>query len=370
MGTMERIRWSLPLSTRHPAGHGGPLFDLTVDEAVVVDAEVVPGRLHRGAEKLFESRDYRAVLALANRHDWLGSFGSELSLAQLLEASLGIAVPARAAWLRTLLAEATRISHHLLWLAASAEEFIAPGAGRVGLAARRDVVDRLEEYTGVRMHPTVVRIGGLRADCEASWPAAMVTSTADAVQIAADLAADLTDPAAGMVGLAVLTPEDAWDFATSGPVARASGVALDLRLDRPDECYGALADAGQLTAVVRGDGDAATRFEVLAAQVAVSAACVQGCAQQLAELTGPVQVPLPRSIRVPEGTAYHAGENPGGINGWLLVSRGGPMPYRLKLRTSSYNNAAALAAALPGTELASLPAAVSSFFLLAGDIDK
>ena len=81
-----------------------------------------PGRLHRGAEKLFASRDYRSLLVLADRHDWLSAYGSELNLAELIERFLGIEVPLRARWLRLLLAEYTRIAHHLEWLRALAEE--------------------------------------------------------------------------------------------------------------------------------------------------------------------------------------------------------------------------------------------------------
>ena len=93
MNTMERIRWELPRSNRHPAAAGGLMLELEVADGRVCRADPIPGREHRGAEKLFESRDYRSLLALANRHDWLGSFTSELGLAQLLEAFLGIEVP-------------------------------------------------------------------------------------------------------------------------------------------------------------------------------------------------------------------------------------------------------------------------------------
>ena len=371
MGHMEHIRWSLPLTTANPAAHGGPLFDLLVADGVVTAADVLPGRLHRGAEKLFESRDYRACLALANRHDWLGSFGSELSLAQLLEQMLGITVPPRAQWLRTLLAEYARISHHLLWLSAALEVAGQPAQAAVGSAAREGVVDGIERLAGTRMHPMVVRIGGLRADADDAWLAAVVTALAPARTAADAMVAALAEPALGQADLAVLPATVAWDFAASGPVARAAGVPLDLRLDRPDPCYAELVADGVLRRVVRGEGDSLARYQVLAHEVAVSADCVAACADRLADLAGqPVSVPLPRSVRVPEGSGYHAGENPGGSNGWFLVSRGGPMPHRLKLRTSSFNNAAALAVALPGTPVDSLPAAVTSFFLIAGDIDR
>ncbi|MCB0916340.1 MAG: NADH-quinone oxidoreductase subunit D [Actinobacteria bacterium] len=375
---MERIRWELPRSNRHPAAAGGLMLELEVADGQVCRADPIPGREHRGAEKLFESRDYRSLLALANRHDWLGSFTSELGLAQLLEAFLGIEVPERARWIRTLLAEYTRMAHHLLWLSSTLAELTGPaspqamGPVRTGHLARRLVLDGIESYSGTRMHPMLVAIGGLRADYPDGWLHEVQRSLPPVLDAAAVLRETYLAEDLGLTGLAPLSRSAAWDYSTSGPVARASGVGFDLRLDRPDECYQALIDAGSLRRVESTAGDAQTRLLVLTEQLAVSADCVRQCTEVLAEFDDgePVNVDLPRSIRLPEGHGYAETENPGGINGWYLVSRGGTHPYRVKLRTGSYNNAAAMAAALPGTTLEQLPAAVFSFLLLAGDVDK
>ena len=107
----------IPLPASHPAGHGLLRLRGTVTDGVVDNAEVVTGLMHRGAEKLFESRDYRQILSLANRHDWLSSFDGELSAARVMEDALGITVPPRARALRTMISEVCRISHHLYWLA-------------------------------------------------------------------------------------------------------------------------------------------------------------------------------------------------------------------------------------------------------------
>lgn len=390
MVTMERIRWSLPLSECHPAAHGGLMLDLQIDDEVVRGAEPIAGRLHRGAEKLFESRDYRSALALANRHDWFGSVSSEVGLASLVERFLGIEVPVRARWLRTLLMEYARIAHHLLWLTATLEalergqqqpqQLGRPGseaelistATAAGHRARRGVLDVVESYAGARMHQMVTTIGGTRVDYGPRWLGEVTDTLATARRAAAHLREVYALDPHQLAGLAPVPASAARDFGVSGPVARASGAGFDLRLDRADDCYRELLMAGALRRVVAAAGDAQTRFLVLADQVAVSADCVQACVARLAEYDpkSAINVPLPRSIRLPEGAGYAETENPGGINGWYLESRGGTHPHRLKLRTASFNNVQTLQFALPGTPMAHLPAALFSFFLVAGDTDK
>ena len=106
----------IPLPASHPAGHGLLRIRGTVVDGAVERAEVVTGLMHRGAEKLFESRDYRQILSLANRHDWLSSFDGELSAARVMEQALGIPVPPRAEAVRTAISELCRVNHHLYWL--------------------------------------------------------------------------------------------------------------------------------------------------------------------------------------------------------------------------------------------------------------
>lgn len=359
--------WSLPLTSAHPAGAGGLRLLVEVEDAVINRVEVRPGAMHRGAEKLFESRDYRSLLALSDRHAWASSFTSEVGLAQLVENMMGIPVPLRAQWLRTVLAEATRMTHHLLWLSATAEELGLPSADK-GHAARTALVGVLERYTGMRVHHMIVAPGGLRWDCPPHWPESLASVVSACVAASSDLAASLDSALPS--GLGRLLHEDARTYATSGPVARASGVPRDERIQEATGPYAQLRSAGLLQPVTEHGGDARARFKVLAAEVKVSARCVLHGVEELARTVGDVGVPLPKSLRVPEGHGYHATAAPAGTNGWFLVSRGGPTPYRLHLRSASFNNAAALSAALPGTPMAWLPQTVMSMFLIAGDTDK
>lgn len=367
MEAMVWQEWSLPLTSTHPSAAGGLRLFVDFDGEIVTSVDVRPGAMHRGAEKLFESRDYRSLLALSDRHAWASSFTSELGLAQLLETMMGIPVPTRAQWLRLVLAEATRIAHHLLWLSATGDYLGLPSASQ-GHDARTELVGALEQYTGMRVHHMILAPGGLRWDCPDGWPQMLVQSMAPCLAASRKLREEMC--VAVPEGLAVLSADDAHAYATSGPVARASGVARDERLGETTGPYALLREAGVLRPAAGHQGDARARFELLADEIEVSAACVTRGAGELPGASSEVGVQLPKSLRVPEGQGYHATAAPGGTNGWYLVSRGGPTPYRLHLRTASFNNAAAMAAALPGTPQQWLPLAVMSMFLVAGDTDK
>ena len=371
------------MDSSHPAAHGGPELLLDVVDGRVVSTRPLPGRMHRGVEKLFESRDYRAAIALATRHDWLGSVSSEVGLAQLVEAQLGIVAPLRARWVRVLLVEWMRMSHHLLWLAETAA---AVGVDRrtrrmrtactvgeavqAGLAAREQLLELVRELTGARMHLMMATPGGVRCDPSPDWLRRAVAALPPCVEAAGLLGEILGDARSGAaVGLAVLTAADAVEFSVSGPLARGSGLEWDVRGDKPDSEYGELTHGGAFAVVTEAGCDAAARFRVLAGEVAVSATCVVATAERLIELDGPVSVRLPKVLRVPVGSGYWAVESPTGTSGWFLVSEGGPTPHRLGMRTASFNNAAAMAVTLPGTAMADLPLAVMSHMVVAGDLD-
>ena len=106
----------LNIGPQHPATHGVLRLRLTLDGERIVSAEPIVGYMHRGAEKLFEVRDYRQIIVLANRHDWLSAFANELGVVLAVERMLGMEVPVRAVWARTLLAELNRVLNHLMFL--------------------------------------------------------------------------------------------------------------------------------------------------------------------------------------------------------------------------------------------------------------
>jgi NADH-quinone oxidoreductase subunit D len=340
---------TLELGAHHPSTHGSLRLRLVLDGDTVVTAEPLVGALHRGAEKLFEVRDYRQVLVLANRHDWLSAFNNELGVALAVEQMLGMEVPARATWLRMLLAELNRVLSHLMFL----------GHLDVGFVRLREPLQNvLEEATGGRIHVVLTRVGGLREDVPEGW-AGRCTAAVALVRWALP-AVDLS----GLAGLGVLSVADALAHGVSGPVARASGLDLDVRRDDPYLAYPTL----QVPVVLGSDGDAAARFDCLLRQVAVSLDLVDACLAALPP--GPVNVKLPKTVRAPEGATYVWTEAPSGAAGWYLVSRGGATPWRLAMRTPSFNNVSALPTVLPGCRVQDLPAVLASFFFVVGDIDK
>jgi NADH-quinone oxidoreductase subunit D len=209
------------------------------------------------------------------------------------------------------------------------------------------------------------QIGGVRADVDDHWVAA-VRSAADRWSVASLATGELAHVLAeSYAGVAVLDRADALALGASGPVARASGIDLDLRRDDPTLPY------PHFDVPLATDGDARARVRLLVDEIAVSIGLVGWAAEQLAGSAGqPVSVRLPKVVRVPEGSSYTWTENPGGINGYLLVSRNDRTPWRLKLRSAGFGNAAALGVGLVGTAEAHLPAAIASFLLVCGDVDR
>lgn len=359
----------LNIGPQHPSTHGVLRLRLVLDGERVLSAEPIIGYMHRGAEKLFEVRDYRQIIMLANRHDWLSAFSNELGVALAVERLMGIEVPERATWLRTALAELNRVLNHLMFLGSYPLEIGAITPVFYAFRERETIQAVLEEASGGRMHYMYNRVGGLKEEVPAGW----TTRARAAIDQVRRRMPDLDNLIrrneiflARTVGVGVLTAADAAAFGASGPVARASGLDLDLRRDEPYLAYGSLT----VPVVTRTTGDCHARFEVLLDQVYASLDLAQTCLDEVDKITGPVNVRLPKVVKAPEGHTYAWTENPLGINGYYLVSRGEKTPWRLKLRTASYSNVQALSKLLPGTLVPDLIAILGSMFFVVGDVDK
>jgi NADH-quinone oxidoreductase subunit D len=374
-GGLETTDMVLNIGPQHPATHGVLRLRLLVDGERIVTAEPIVGYMHRGAEKLFEVRDYRQIMALANRHDWLSGFANELGVALGVEAMLGMEVPERATWTRTLLAELTRILSHLMFLGSYPLELGAITPIFYSFREREELQAVLEEATGGRLHLMFNQVGGLKADLPAGWLGRVDT----AIQAVRGRMPDLESLIVGNEiihararGVGVLSPETIAAYGVSGPIARASGVDMDLRRDEPYLAYGELfAEGGPGRVVTRTAGDALARLECLLEQVHVSLDLAEHCVGVLGSLPqGPVNVRLPKIVKVPEGHRYTQTENPLGFNGYYLVSRGDKTPWRMKLRSASFNNVSVLAAVLPGCLISDMVSILGSMFFVVGDVDK
>ena len=357
----------LDLGPEHPSHAGLIELRLWTEDNVITTARVVVGAMHRGAEKLFEVRDYRQILMLADRHDWQAPFFGELAVAMACEQMMGLAIPDRAVWLRTLLAEHTRLLSHCGFLGYVAHRLQRDLGLRVLREALRAQTLRL---TGNRIHPMATRVGGLGVDADEAWLQAERQVAERATRVSEILLTMIDSALFGRVtsGVGLLNRDTIQEFGVSGPAARATGVDLDLRVQRP---YLAYAELGSMISFpMRRSGDAQTRLRVLAEELAISASLIIACAERLRELPGPVSVRLGKIIRVPEGEAYLAVEAPLGIAGVFLVSRGEKTPWRLKLRTPSFNNISSLERVLVGVPTEALEATLASIGYVVGDIDK
>ncbi|WP_203827286.1 NADH-quinone oxidoreductase subunit D [Actinoplanes palleronii] len=366
---LETADMVLNIGPQHPSTHGVLRLKLTLDGERVVDCDPIVGYMHRGAEKLFEVRDYRQIIMLANRHDWLSAFSNELGVVLAVERLMGIEVPERAIWLRMALAELNRVLNHLMFLGSYPLEIGAITPMFYAFRERETLQAVMEEVSGGRIHYMFNRVGGLKEEIPAGWTKRARQAVAAVRKRMPDLDRIIHKNdifMARTVGVGVLSAADAAAYGASGPVARASGLDFDVRRDEPYLAY----DELDVPVVTRTAGDCHSRFAVLLEQTQVSLDLVDQCLDRVERIGGPVNVRLPKVVKAPEGHTYAWTENPLGVNGYYLVSRGEKTPWRLKLRTASYANVQALATLIPGCLVPDLIAILGSMFFVVGDIDK
>ena len=233
----------LNIGPQHPATHGVLRLRLVLDGERIVECDPVIGYMHRGAEKLFEVRDYRQIIVLANRHDWLSAFANELGVVLAAERMLGMEVPPRAVWARTLLAELNRVLNHLMFLGSYPLEVGAITPIFYSFREREALQQVMEEISGGRMHYMFNRVGGLKEDLPAGWLDRVVAAVSGVRSRLRDLERLVLGNEifqARTRGVGVLSTALVHSYGVSGPIARASGVDLDLRRDEPYLAYAEL----------------------------------------------------------------------------------------------------------------------------------
>ena len=339
-------------------------IDCEYDGELITSAKPILGSMHRGAEKLFESRDYRQVLALANRHEWLSAYSGEVGVAQLVESALGIEVPEAAQWFRTLLLEFNRVTSHLAFIAGFPwqDQQLVENLRK----SREQWVNHYRIYTGSRMHPMLTRIGGLTHAPTSEWLEEVQHRCFDTAQIV--LETNWLAILADFESVGVLTKSQAIESAVSGPAARASGHAIDLRETASELKYSELES---FAVALQTSGDVSARILQLVDEITISLAMISELIEPCTSQTSnEVNVLLPKVVRVPEGSYEHSIETPLGIASWFLVSRNDKMPYRLKLRPASLHTVLALGNVLPGSNRKDFDAVVASMPFITGDVDR
>lgn len=366
-GELATQDMSLNIGPQHPATHGVLRVVIDLDGEVIANATPIIGYMHRGFEKLAEARDYRQIMALVNRHDWLSAFCNELGVALAVERMMELEVPERAQWIRVLMAEWNRILNHLMFVGSFGLELGAITPVFFAFREREDIQHLMESATGGRLHFTYVRVGGLKEDLPRGFLAAsehMVRNVRMRTQEYRDLLQGNEIFMARTKGVGVVDPDMALSYGVSGPTLHATGIPEDARVTEPYAKY----DAVNVRVPTGTNGDSFDRFMMLVDRIDASLDIIE---QVLGSIPpGPVSVKLPKVVKAPEGAIYVRTENPLGQGGYYLVSDGSKNPWRLKMRTPSFNNISMIPQLLQGALLPDMIAILGSVFFVVGDVDR
>ncbi|MBK6401845.1 MAG: NADH-quinone oxidoreductase subunit D [Rhodocyclaceae bacterium] len=415
----EIKNYHLNFGPQHPAAHGVLRLILELDGEVVVGADPHIGLLHRGTEKLAETRTWLQTVPYLDRLDYVSMMCNEHAYCLAVERLLGIEVPIRAQYIRVLMDEVTRIRNHLLNIGTHALDIGAMGMVLYTFREREDLMDVYEAVSGARLHAAYYRPGGVYRDLPEQMPkyrankfkdeatvkrlnAAREGSLLDFIDDFADRFPRYLDEYHTLltenrvwkqrtVGVAVVSPEQALQLSFTGPMLRGSGVAWDLRKKQPYEVY----DRMDFDIPVGTNGDCYDRYLVRMEEMRQSNRIVKQCVEWLRNNPGPVisdnhkVAPPPREamksnmeelihhfklfsegMHVPAGEVYASIEHPKGEFGIWAVSDGANKPYRIKLRSPGFPHLAALAEMCKGHMLADATAIIGTIDLVLGDTDR
>jgi NADH-quinone oxidoreductase subunit D len=358
---------NLNIGPQHPATHGVLRVVIDLDGEKITKATPVIGYMHRGFEKLAEARDYRQIIALVNRHDWLSAFNNELGVAMAVETMMEMEVPERAQWIRVIMCEWGRILNHLMFVGSFGLELGAITPLFYAFREREDIQHLLESATGGRLHFTYNRVGGVYQDLPAGFlqaSAKMTKVMRRSTQQYRDLLFGNEIFMARTKGVGVLPPDIAMEYGVSGPTLQATGIAEDSRVTQPYAKYGEL----DVPVPVGTNGDSFDRFQVLLDRIDASAYIIDQAMDRIT--AGPCNVKLPKIVKAPEGAVYTRTEAPLGQLGYYLVSDGKKNPWRLKMRTPSFYNVSMMSYLLQDALLSDMIAILGSVFFVVGDVDR
>lgn len=415
----EFRHYTLNFGPQHPAAHGVLRLILELDGEVIDRADPHIGLLHRGTEKLVETKPYNQSIGYMDRLDYVSMMCNEHAYVMAIEKLLGVEPPVRAQYIRVLFDEITRILNHLLWLGATALDIGAMSVFLYCFREREDLLDCYEAVSGARMHATYYRPGGVYRDLPTVMPNYKASRWHDAKAVKRlnetrsgtmlDFLQAFTERFPGYideyetlltdnriwkqrtVGIGVVTPERAKQLGFTGPMLRATGEAWDLRKKQPYEVY----DQLSFDIPVGSAGDCYDRYLVRVEELRQSNRIVRQCIDWLKQNPGPVmlnnnKITPPTRVEmkekmeslihhfklftegysVPAGEAYAAVEHPKGEFGIYMVSDGANKPYRVKIRAPGFPHLAALDEMSRGHMLADAVAILASQDIVFGEIDR
>jgi NADH-quinone oxidoreductase subunit D len=417
---MAEIRnYTMNFGPQHPAAHGVLRIIMEMDGEVIERCDPHIGLLHRGTEKLAESKPYNQSIGYMDRLDYVSMMCNEHAYVMAIEKMLGITIPIRAQYIRVMFDEITRILNHCLWLGAHALDVGAMTVFLYAFREREDLMDCYEAVSGARMHATYYRPGGVYRDLPGEMPKYAPTkrhSDAETKARNADRDGSLLDFIDAFtqrfpgyvdeyetllsdnriwkqrtVDIGIVTAERAKALGFTGAMLRGSGVEWDLRKKQPYDVY----DRMDFDIPVGTNGDCYDRYLVRIEEMRQSNRIIKQCVEWLNNNPGPVIVEdhklIPPSREqmkgdmeslihhfklftegycVPAGEAYAAIEHPKGEFGIYLVSDGANKPYRVKIRAPGFPHLAALQEMSTGHMLADLVAIIGTQDIVFGEIDR
>ena len=359
----------LNMGPQHPSTHGVLRLVLKLSGEKVVECIPVMGYLHRGLEKIFEWRTYTQGIRYADQSDYVSNMLNEHCYTGAIEAVGGIEVPRRAEYIRVIVDELSRCAAHLVWLGTYGLDVGATTPLLYCFRDREEILDLFEELCGSRMNFNYYRPGGVLYDLPPGW-LAKVERFLDRYEehIESDYVGLLEGNEIFLertVGIGLIPAPVAIAYGLSGPIARGSGVAVDLRRTRP---YGSYPELRSLEPVVMQEGDAFARYKVRVGEMRLAIRLVRECIANLPG--GPVRARLGHVWKCPKGEAYYTVEGAKGEVGVYMISNGGPNPFRAKLRGPSFVNLQILPWLLRGRLVSDAVAIMGSLDFVLGEVDR
>ena len=380
------------MGPQHPSTHGVLRIMMELDGETVVRAKPIVGYLHTGMEKTGEQLTYVQGCTNVTRMDYASPIANELVFSMAVEQLLDVTVPERATWIRMLLAELSRMGSHLLFQASNGMDLGAISMMLFGWREREEVLRVLEKITGLRMNHNFVRPGGVAADLPDGWQDACL----DVCDLVERGIGEYDDLLTGnpiwlerMVGVGVITKDEALGLAASGPILRSTGFAWDLRKTQPYLAY----DQVDFDVIYAENGDCFDRYRIRLFEIAESIKIVRQCVDMMPSGDYRVQdkkvTPPPRAridesmealihhfklftegFRVPAGETYAVAESPRGEVGCYMVSDGTGKPIRMHVRGPSFYNLQTMSTMIENRMVADGVAIVSSVDPIMGEVDR
>ena len=355
------------IGPQHPATHGVLRFRTAVDGETIKKIDVYMGYIHRGVEKLCEDLTYMQTLHFMDRLDYFSAHNYHHGLCLCIEKAAGIEVPERARAIRILMDELSRIASHCLFMGTFCMDLGATTMLFYTLRVREQILDIMEKTCGARMTFNYDCLGGVMADLDPDF-------VKDVKELLAVLPANVAEyrklftgnviAKNRMVGVGVLSREDAISYGITGPSGRASGWACDVRKTHPYSGYEKL----KFEQVVRTEGDSMARFNNRLDEVMQSAGIIEQLIDNIPE--GDYLAKVPKVLKIPAGHWFQLVEGCRGVFGVYLESDGGTKPYRMKLATPSLNAASVVDHITEGQKIADLITIGGSLDYIVPDMDR